>query len=138
MVPSGRKKILVLHSHQPLLRTYALLLERCGYEVAAVDSVIQMILRLEAEEDCFDGLLIEVSPELRENPSNFVRFVKETQGISRPALILSGWGSQDVMRAAVEEGIVTAINPVDTEELLSQFAILLNKTAARFDDGQSA
>jgi hypothetical protein len=38
-----------------------------------------MILKLEAEENCFDGLLVEVSSELRQNPSNFVRSVKETQ-----------------------------------------------------------
>ena len=119
MVPSGRKKILMLHHRQPLLRTYALLLEHRGYEVAAVNSVTQMILRLEAEEDCFDGLLVEVSQELRENPSNFVRFVNETQATSRPAVILSGWGSQEVMFAAREEGIAAVIKPTDTEELLS-------------------
>jgi hypothetical protein len=91
MAPGGRKKILMFHQHPLLLRTYALLLERRGYQVAAVDSTMQMILKLEAEEDCFDGLLIEVSSELRQNPSNFVRFVKETLAISRPPLILSGW-----------------------------------------------
>jgi DNA-binding response OmpR family regulator len=138
MVPSGRRKILVLHSHQPLLRTYALLLERRGYEVAAVDSVIQMILRLEAEEDCFDGLLVEVSPELRENPSNFVRFIKETQAISRPALILSGWGSQDLMRVAVAEGMAAIIQPRDTQEFLARLSVLLNETAPGFADEESA
>jgi hypothetical protein len=51
----------MLHPHQPILRTHALLLECRGYEVAAVDSIVQMILKLEAEEDSFDGLLIEIS-----------------------------------------------------------------------------
>jgi hypothetical protein len=96
----GRKRLLMLHPHQPILRTHALLLECCGYEVAAVVSIVQMILKLEAEEDSFDGLLIEISEELRQNPSTFVRFVKETQVSSRPGLILSGRGSQEVMRAA--------------------------------------
>jgi DNA-binding NtrC family response regulator len=105
---------------------YALLLERRGYQVAAVDSIMQMILKLEAEEDCFDGLLIEVSSELRQNPSNFVRFVKETQAISRPPLILSGWGSQEVMRAASQEGVAAVIKPVDSEEFLSTLAAMLN------------
>ena len=122
-----RKRLLMLHPHQPLLRTHALLLECRGYEVAAVDSIIQMILKLEAEEDAFDGLLVEVSAELRQNPSNFVRFVKETQATSRPALILSGWGSQEVMRAAREEGIAAVIKPVDTEEFLSTLAAMLDQ-----------
>ena len=138
MVPSGRKKILVLHHHQPLLRTYSLLLERRGYEVAAVDSVIQMILKLEAEEDSFDGMLVEVSAEIRENPSNFVRFVKETQAVSRPVLFLSGWGSHDVMRAAHQEGFSAAIQPGTTQELLSRLAGLLMETAAGLDEEQSA
>lgn len=117
----------MLHHHQPLLRTCASLLERCGYEVAAVNSIMQMILRLEAEEDCFDGLLVEVSQELRENPSNFVRFVKETQAISRPALILSGWGSQEVMLAAREEGLAAVIKPTDTDAFLSTLAAMLDQ-----------
>jgi hypothetical protein len=95
-------------------------LERRGYEVAALDSVIQMVLKLEAEEDTFDGMLVEVSAEMRENPSNFVRFVKETQAISRPVLLLNGWGSHDVMRAAQQEGFSAAIQPGTTQELLSR------------------
>jgi DNA-binding NtrC family response regulator len=126
MAPGGRKTILMFHQHPLLLRTYALLLERRGYQVAAVDSTMQMILKLEAEEDCLDGLLIEVSSELRQNPSNFVRFVKETQAISRPPLILSGWGSQEVMRAASQEGVAAVIKPVDSEEFLSTLAAMLN------------
>ena len=136
MVLSGKKRILMLHHHQPLLRTYALLLERCGYEVSAVDTVIQMIVRLEAEEHCFDGLLVEVSQEVRENPANFVRFVKETQGIAHPALILSGWGSHEVMRAAKEEGIAAVIKPAEIEELMSVLRVMLNGKGA-FADGQS-
>jgi len=126
MAPGGRKKILMFHRHPPLLRTYALLLERRGYQVAAVDSTMQMILKLEAEKDCFDGLLIEVSSELRQNPSNFVRFVNETQAISHPPLILSGWGSQEVTRAATQEGVAAVIRPVDSEEFLSTLAAMLN------------
>lgn len=115
----------MLDPHQPILRTHALLLECCGYEVAAVDSIVRMILQLEAEEDSFDGLLIEIS-ELRQNPSTFVRFVKETQVSSRPALILSGRGSQEVMRAARQEGIAAAIKPIDTEEFLATLAALVD------------
>jgi DNA-binding NtrC family response regulator len=126
MAAGGRKKILMFHQHPPALRSYALLLERRGYQVAAVDSTMQMILKLETEEDCFDGLLIEVSSELRQNPSNFVRFVKETQAISRPPLILSGWGSQEVIRAASQEGVAAVIKPVDSEEFLSTLAAMLN------------
>jgi CheY-like chemotaxis protein len=118
----GRKRLLILHPRQPILRTHALLLECCGYEVTAVDSIVQMILKLEAEEDFFDGLLIEISEELRQNPSTFVRFVKETQVSSRPALILSGRGSQEVMRAATQEGFAAAIKPIDTEEFLATLA----------------
>jgi DNA-binding NtrC family response regulator len=115
----GRKRLLILHPRQPILRTHALLLECCGYEVTAVDSIVQMILKLEAEEDSFDGLLLEISEELRQNPSTFVRFVKEAQVSSRPALILSGRGSQEVMRAATQEGFAAAIKPIDTEEFLA-------------------
>jgi DNA-binding NtrC family response regulator len=118
----GRKRLLMLHPHQPILRDHALLLECRGYEVAAVDSIVQMILKLEAEEDSFDGLLIEIS----ENPSTFVRFVKETQVSSRPALILSGRGSQEVMRAARQEGFAAAIKPIDTEEFLATLAALVD------------
>lgn len=123
---AGRKRLLMLHPHQPIVRTHALLLEFCGYEVAAVDSIVQMILKLEAEEDSFDGLLIEISEEVRQNPSTLVRFVKETQVSSRPALILSGRGSQEVMRAARLGGIAAAIKPTDTEEFLATLAALVD------------
>jgi DNA-binding NtrC family response regulator len=122
----GRKRLLILHPRQPILRTHALLLECCGYEVTAVDSIVQMILKLEAEEDSFDGLLLEISEELRQNPSTFVRFVKEAQVSSRPALILSGRGSQEVMRAATQEGFAAAIKPIDTEEFLATLAALVD------------
>ena len=92
-----------------------MLLECRGYEVAAVDSIVQMILKLEAEEDSFDGLIIETSEELRQNPSTFVRFAKETQVSSLPALILSGRGSQEVMRAARQEGSRQPLNPSTPE-----------------------
>jgi hypothetical protein len=94
--------------------------------VAAVDSIVQMILKLEAEEDSFEGLLIEISEELRQNPSTFVRFVKGTQVTSCPALILSGRGSQEVMRAARQEGMTAAIKPIDTEEFLATLAALVD------------
>jgi len=48
MVLGGRKRLLMLQPHQPLLRTHALLLECRGYEVTAVDSIMQMILKLES------------------------------------------------------------------------------------------
>ena len=111
MVLSGRKRILVLYHDRPLLRTYVLLLENCGYEVAAVDSIMQMILKLESEADCFDLLFVECSRALQENPANFVRFVRETQAGSRPALMLSGIGAYDVLRAAREEGMAAASSP---------------------------
>jgi DNA-binding response OmpR family regulator len=138
MVPSGRKRILVFHHHQPLLRTYSLSLERRGYEVIAVDSIIQMILKLEAEEDSFDGMLVEVSAEIRENPSNFVRFVRETQAVSRPILFLSGWGSHDVMHIAHQEGFSAAIQPGTTQELLSRLAAMLIETGAGCGKEESA
>jgi len=122
----GRKRLLMRHPHQPILRTHALLLECRGYEVATVDSIVQMILKLEAEEDSFDGLLVEISEELRQNPSTFVRFVKETQVSSHPALMLSGRGSQEVMRAARQEGFAAAIKPIDTEEFLATLAALVD------------
>jgi DNA-binding NtrC family response regulator len=138
MVSSVRNKILVLNHDRPLLRTYAVLLERRGYKVVSVDSVVQMILKLEAREDRFDLLFVECCSRMRENPANFIRFVRETQAASYPALILSGIGAQDVLRVAREEGMTAAVAPQDIEEFLSMLAGMLNGTKTQLDDGQCA
>ena len=49
MTVSGRKRILIFHHHDLLLRTTALFLERHGYKVATVGSIVQMVLTLEAQ-----------------------------------------------------------------------------------------
>jgi DNA-binding NtrC family response regulator len=138
MVLNGRKRILVLHHDRPLLRTYAMLLEHYGYEVATVDSVMQMILKLEAQEGCFDLLFVECSAELRQNPANFVRFVQETQAHSHPALILNGVGAYDVLQAAKQEGVAAACKPQDVDEFMSLLAAMLNGQRRRFEQGKSA
>jgi hypothetical protein len=76
MVLRRRKRILVFHTHRPMLQAQAALLNP---EVVAADSVIQMVFKLHAQEDSSDLLLVECPNALKENPSNFVRFVKETQ-----------------------------------------------------------
>lgn len=131
MVLGGRKRILVLRHDQPLLRTCVMLLEHHGYEVTAVDSVIQMIFKLEAEELRFDLLLVECSPTLKENPTNFVRFVSETQAAARPALMLSGVGAYEVLHAAQEEGIAATLQPLEVEELLPVLEVMLNGKRTR-------
>jgi DNA-binding NtrC family response regulator len=129
---------LVLHHDRPLLRTYAMLLEHYGYEVATVDSVMQMILKLEAQEGCFDLLFVECSAELRQNPANFVRFVQETQAHSHPALILNGVGAYDVLLVANQEGVAAACKPQDVDEFMSLLAAMLNGQRRRFTQGKSA
>lgn len=138
MVPNGRKRVLVFNHDRPLLRTYVMLLEHYGYKVAAADSLIQMILKLEAEEDYFDLLFVECSSALKENPMNFVRFVRETQASSHPALILSGIGASDVLRAAKDEGMSVAIKPDDINQFLSLLAAMVNGKRGRLADWQSA
>ncbi len=138
MVPSGRKRILVLNHDRPLLWTYVTLLEHYGYEVVAVDSVMQMIFKLEAQESCFDVLFVECYPTLRDNPANFVRFVRETQADSHPGLMLSGVGACDVLQAAREEGMAAALKPQNIEEFLSALAMMLNGKKKGLADGQCA
>ena len=138
MVPRGRKRVLVFNHDRPLLRTHVILLEHYGYQVAAADSLIQMILKLEAEEDYFDLLFVECSSALRENPVNFVRFVRETQSTSYPALLLSGIGADDVLRAAKKEGMSAAIKPDDVNEFLRLLAAMVDRKRGRLADWQSA
>ena len=61
MALRSRKRILVFHPHQPMLPAQAALLNRHGYEVVAADSVMQMVLKLQAQEDSVDLLLVECS-----------------------------------------------------------------------------
>jgi len=138
MVPRGKKRILVFNHDRPLLRTHVILLEHYGYQVAAADSLVQMILRLEAEEDYFDLLFVECSSALRENPTNFVRFVMQTQSASHPALMLSGIGADDVLRAAKKEGMAVAIKPDDVTEFLRLLAAMVDGNGGRLADWQSA
>ena len=91
-----------------------------------------MIFKLEADGHDFDLLMVECSPTLRENPTNFVRFVSETQAVARPALMLSGVGAHEVLRAAREEGIAATLQPWDVGEWLSVLEGMLNGKRATF------
>jgi len=126
MVLNSRKRILVFHPNQPMLQAYAALLKSHGYQVVAADSVIQMVLKLQAVEDSFDLLLVECSNALKENPSNFVRFVKETQACSLSALMVNGIGANEVLDAGTAEGVPVMLTPEDIEHLLSTITIVLD------------
>jgi hypothetical protein len=128
----ARKRILVLRHDRPLLRACVLLLEHHGFEVTSANSVIQMILKLEAGEGCFDLLMVECSRTIRENPQNFVRFVSETQSDSLPALMLSGVGAREVLEVARQEGLAATLQPYEVEEWLSVLKEMLNGQRARF------
>jgi hypothetical protein len=79
----------------------------------AADSVIQMVLKLQAQEDSVDLLLVECSNALKENSSNFVRFVKETHACSLSALIVNGMGANEVLDAGTAEGVPVMLTPED-------------------------
>jgi len=138
MVLSSRKRILVFHPDQPMLQAYAALLKSHGYQVVAADSVIQMVLKLHAGEDSFDLLLVECSNALKENPSNFVRFVKETQACSLSALMVNGIGANEVLDAGAAEGLPVMLTPEDIEQLLSAITVVLDGGGARFAEEESA
>ena len=125
MVSSGNKRILVYHHHSELLRSYAILLEHYGYEAATVDSIVQLVLRLQDGES-FDLLFLECTQALRENPTKFVRFVKETQPSPPPALVLNGDGADVVLRAAREEGLEAALKPATVDAFMSVLAKMVN------------
>jgi DNA-binding NtrC family response regulator len=126
MVLNSRKRILVFHRNQPMLQAYAALLKSHGYQVVAADSVIQMVHKLQAVEDSFDLLLVECSNALKENPSNFVRFVKETQACSLSALMVNGIGANEVLDAGTAEGVPVMLTPEDIEHLLSTITVVLD------------
>jgi DNA-binding NtrC family response regulator len=138
MVFSSRKRILVFHPDRPMLQAYATLLKRHGYEVVAADSVVQMVLKLQAEEDSFDLLLVECSNALKESPSNFVRFVKETQACSLSALMVNGIGANEVLDAGTTEGVPVMLTPKDIAHLLSVITIVLDGGGARLAREASA
>ena len=138
MVHRSRKRILVFHPHQPMLQAQAALLNRHGYEVVAADSVIQMVFKLQAQDDSFDLLLVECPNALKENPSNFVRFVKETQACSLSALMVNGMGANEVLDAGTAEGVSVMLTPEDIEHLLSVIILVLNGGGGRLAEEASA
>lgn len=93
-----------------------------------------MVLKLQAEEDSFDLLLVECFNALKESPSNFVRFVKETQPCSLSALMVNGIGANEVRGAGAAEGLPVMLTPEDIEQLLSAITVVLDGGGARFAD----
>ncbi len=114
--------ILVVDDEPHVLLTYRLILQQQGYEVSAAisaDEARTMLL-----ERKIDLLLCDLSLERQENGFDVIEFARQKDP-HMPAVLLTGYATQDANLRADESGISVLFKPIDIKELLQTITELL-------------
>jgi DNA-binding NtrC family response regulator len=114
--------ILVVDDEPHVLLTYRLILQQQGYEVSAAisaDEARTMLL-----ERKIDLLLCDLSLERQENGFDVIEFARQKDP-HMPAVLLTGYATQDANLRAEESGIPVLFKPIDIKELLQTITELL-------------
>src|SRR5438105_3122613 len=117
-----RKKILVVDDEPNVLVTYRLILQQQGYRVSAALSAEEA--RKLLAEDAVDLLLCDLSLEKQESGFDVIEFAREVNP-DMPAVLLTGYATQDANDRADERGIPVLFKPIDIKQLLQTIAELL-------------
>ncbi len=114
--------ILVVDDEPHVLLTYRLILQQQGYEVSAAisaDEARTMLL-----ERKIDLLLCDLSLERQENGFDVIEFARQKDP-HMPAVLLTGYATQDANLRAEESGLPVLFKPIDIKELLQTITELL-------------
>jgi DNA-binding NtrC family response regulator len=114
--------ILVVDDEPHVLLTYELILQQQGYEVSAALSAEQA--RRVLRERTIDLLLCDLSLERRENGIDVIEFARRRDP-EMPAVLLTGYATQDANDLAEGSGIPVLFKPIDINQLLQTIADML-------------
>lgn len=114
--------ILVVDDEPYVLVTYRLILQQQGYEVSAAISAAEARQML-TERD-IDLLLCDLSLEKQENGFNVIEFAREKKP-DMPAVLLTGYATQDANDHAEASGIPVLFKPIDIKQLLQTISEML-------------
>jgi DNA-binding NtrC family response regulator len=116
--------VLVVDDEPHVLLTYELILQQQGYEVSAAlsaEDARKMLL-----ERKVDLLLCDLSLEKRENGFEVIEFARQKDP-EMPAVLLTGYATQDANDRADESGIPVLFKPIDINQLLQTIANMLKE-----------
>ncbi len=105
-----------------VLLTYELILQQQGYEVSAALSAEEA--RKMLRERKIDLLLCDLSLEKQENGFDVIEFARQKHP-EMPAVLLTGYATQDANDRADESGIPVLFKPIDINQLLQTIADML-------------
>lgn len=114
--------ILVVDDEPHVLLTYELILQQQGYEVSAALSAEEA--RRVLRERKIDLLLCDLSLERRENGIDVIQFARRKDP-EIPAVLLTGYATQDANDLADQSGIPVLFKPIDINQLLQTIADML-------------
>jgi DNA-binding NtrC family response regulator len=115
--------ILVVDDEPHVLLTYRLILQQQGYDVSAAISADEA--RKMLVERKVDLLLCDLSLEKQENGFDVIEFARQKEP-EMPAVLLTGYATQDAILRAEESGIPVLFKPIDIKELLQTIKELLD------------
>jgi DNA-binding NtrC family response regulator len=118
----GKPNILVVDDEPNVLVTYRLILQQQGYDVSAALSA-EEARKLLAERRV-DLMLCDLSLERQESGFDVIEFAHRIDP-EMPAVLLTGYATQDANDRAEERGIPVLFKPIDIKQLLQTIAELL-------------
>jgi two-component system, NtrC family, response regulator GlrR len=121
-VRKHRRHILVVDDEPHVLLTYELILQQQGYDVSAAVSAEEA--RRVLRERKIDLLLCDLSLERRENGIDVIQFARQKDP-EMPAVLLTGYATQDANDLADQSSIPVLFKPIDINQLLQTIADML-------------
>jgi len=118
----SKPNILVVDDEPNVLVTYRLILQQQGYDVSAALSA-EEARKLLAERRV-DLMLCDLSLERQESGFDVIEFAHRIDP-EMPAVLLTGYATQDANDRAEERGIPVLFKPIDIKQLLQTIAELL-------------
>ena len=124
MAKAAQSRVLVVDDEQAVLLTYRLILEQQGYEVVAAATSREAIEAVQRQS--FDAVLCDFSLEQQHTGFEVIDFARTRQP-NIPAVLLTGYASQETAALANQKNVGILYKPIEIEEFLKTTADLLRK-----------
>jgi len=111
----GKKQILVVDDEPNVLVTYRLILQQQGFDVSAAISSEEARRCIDSTD--LDLLLCDLSLEKQESGFDVIEYARQ-RFPQLPAVLLTGYATQDANDWAEERGIPILFKPIDITQLL--------------------